>query len=640
MRTHNVSAGDTLNKIAQRYGTTVAAIARANNIANPDLIHSGATLVIPDGWDGTERRGTPRPASNTVVPGGGPVFTGRSAENAAKSWAPSGSTGQVQSTAQANAYHVTQWGPTAYNASGTQYGFSDCVPTSGVIALSRLGLIAPPTANGASGAIDALRDKAFGRNTTYSTPTGYGTIATGLAAYGATTRNLNHGDLSTIDAALERGNPVMAAGGPWAAWGAEQKAAGNYLNSKNPGPHSVTILGKTAQGGYIVADPLSSKSSIEVSADQLRRYFIDGASESGAMEVIRADGKRAPGVTGSPANPAPSSGPQSTSGTAGPQVELERGMYSDEVRQLQQVLVDMGFLTSAQMATGPGTFGPQTQAAVSALQDFLISQQLMTHEQKASGPGRYGPVTMGALRAYQARGGAPGTTAPTTPVTPGSSAVPAGSFPHLEGVSPPADNTSARYYWAKYVRDEVMPRLTALGVDPALIKSAAWFGLSEGIYTIANNTGYAQANGPQSPISFSNFADSHNWSSGQVNGRTAFPPGLPYNGYGWRSGNWQVGIAGAQVTDAIDSGSLVRAFKKIYGDVSPQALGQRMLELAGEGGRTFPASSIEQLATQQNQQWAAILLRDPMINVLVQTMNPAIKGPFGYGQDIVNSVFG
>lgn len=41
-----------------------------------------------------------------------------------------------------------------------------------------------------------------------------------------------------------------------------------------------------------------------------------------------------------------------------------------------------------------------------------------------------------------------------------------------------------------------------------------------------------------------------------------------------------------------------------------------------------------------NAKWAAIVLRDPAINVLVQTRNPAIKGNFGYGKDIVDHVFG
>ncbi|MGH9247463.1 MAG: LysM peptidoglycan-binding domain-containing protein [Acidimicrobiales bacterium] len=45
---HTVRQGETLAGIARRYGTTTAAIAQTNGIANPNLIIEGTTLVIPD----------------------------------------------------------------------------------------------------------------------------------------------------------------------------------------------------------------------------------------------------------------------------------------------------------------------------------------------------------------------------------------------------------------------------------------------------------------------------------------------------------------------------------------------------------------------------------------------------------------
>jgi soluble lytic murein transglycosylase-like protein len=48
-RTHTVGRGETLSGIAARYGTTVAAITRANRIPNPNLIVVGAKLRIPRG---------------------------------------------------------------------------------------------------------------------------------------------------------------------------------------------------------------------------------------------------------------------------------------------------------------------------------------------------------------------------------------------------------------------------------------------------------------------------------------------------------------------------------------------------------------------------------------------------------------
>jgi LysM repeat protein len=46
-RTYIVQAGDTLGKIANELGITVEALAQANNISDPNLIHVGQELVIP-----------------------------------------------------------------------------------------------------------------------------------------------------------------------------------------------------------------------------------------------------------------------------------------------------------------------------------------------------------------------------------------------------------------------------------------------------------------------------------------------------------------------------------------------------------------------------------------------------------------
>jgi murein DD-endopeptidase MepM/ murein hydrolase activator NlpD len=44
---HTVQRGDTLYRIAQRYGTTSASIQQANNLVDPSLIFSGQQLIIP-----------------------------------------------------------------------------------------------------------------------------------------------------------------------------------------------------------------------------------------------------------------------------------------------------------------------------------------------------------------------------------------------------------------------------------------------------------------------------------------------------------------------------------------------------------------------------------------------------------------
>ncbi len=46
-RTYTIKRGDTLSGVAIRYGTTVAVLAAANNITNPNAIQIGQVLIIP-----------------------------------------------------------------------------------------------------------------------------------------------------------------------------------------------------------------------------------------------------------------------------------------------------------------------------------------------------------------------------------------------------------------------------------------------------------------------------------------------------------------------------------------------------------------------------------------------------------------
>jgi LysM repeat protein len=46
-RTHVVARGENLFRISLRYGTTVQALAAANNIANVNLVYAGQVLRIP-----------------------------------------------------------------------------------------------------------------------------------------------------------------------------------------------------------------------------------------------------------------------------------------------------------------------------------------------------------------------------------------------------------------------------------------------------------------------------------------------------------------------------------------------------------------------------------------------------------------
>ncbi|MBC7814570.1 MAG: LysM peptidoglycan-binding domain-containing protein [Burkholderiales bacterium] len=64
--THVVAAGETLFRIAIRYGTTVRCLSAANNISNPDLVFPGTQLIIPLGCEGASI-----PPSQPQAPSGG-----------------------------------------------------------------------------------------------------------------------------------------------------------------------------------------------------------------------------------------------------------------------------------------------------------------------------------------------------------------------------------------------------------------------------------------------------------------------------------------------------------------------------------------------------------------------------------------
>src|SRR5690349_21410881 len=152
MLTYRVQSGDTLNQIAKQFGVTPTNLANANQIKNQNLIFAGQQLAIPDVFEAAP---APRP-DISGTPSGTPITTTGPAVPASRvddltTWTPA--TNKITTTAQANEFQVSQWGPTPYNSGGVPYGYSDCVPTSGLIAASRLGLTPSPTAAGASGAI-------------------------------------------------------------------------------------------------------------------------------------------------------------------------------------------------------------------------------------------------------------------------------------------------------------------------------------------------------------------------------------------------------------------------------------------------------------------------------------------------------
>ena len=66
MATYTIRSGDTLSSIASRYHTTVAALAAANHISNPNVIYAGQSLTVPDSYSSTPAPAPAQTSSGSV----------------------------------------------------------------------------------------------------------------------------------------------------------------------------------------------------------------------------------------------------------------------------------------------------------------------------------------------------------------------------------------------------------------------------------------------------------------------------------------------------------------------------------------------------------------------------------------------
>lgn len=77
---HLISPGETLSRIAQRYGVTTTQMAQANNIVNADLIKAGDTLIVPCA-QAAPAAPAAQPSTTTTTTGGPTVYVVQGGDN-------------------------------------------------------------------------------------------------------------------------------------------------------------------------------------------------------------------------------------------------------------------------------------------------------------------------------------------------------------------------------------------------------------------------------------------------------------------------------------------------------------------------------------------------------------------------------
>lgn len=161
---------------------------------------------------------------------------------------------------------VTQFQTATYNATKDGGGSNNCGPASVAMNLAALGLATVNNADPQALIADVRGDT----GTTAPDKTGPAELKAAARANGAVTRDVK--DMDGVDAALARGEPVVLYGHP--------NQAGSYYDSANFGAigtedyHWISVVGKTADGQYIIQDPLSRNGVVTVSRDELEVYAV------------------------------------------------------------------------------------------------------------------------------------------------------------------------------------------------------------------------------------------------------------------------------------------------------------------------------------------------------------------------------
>jgi spore coat assembly protein SafA len=396
---HTVAQGDSLNKIAAKYGVSSDALIKANpQILNPNLIYPGDKVNVPASQN-----------QYTVKPG----------DTLSKIAAEHGVSTQALADANriSNPNEIFPGDKLRMPAAGTNgaSATSSAKDSTGAAATAAANqTISDPNASPATLLKDP-RVRAFLNTLGFAEGTGknYGKVVNGTVISSKTNpslvgqKNVSITDLSRHPDTLVRVAP-----------GLNSTAAGRYQ-----------FLTSTWNGvaGRLGLKDFSARSqdlaAVQLMKDRgmiapLLKGDVKGAIIKGAPEwasLPQANGQSAYGQGAksfaaldqtykTALQQQQASGPTTSSGGTAPtpaaSKNLASGSKGPEVTQLQDKLVSLGYMTKAQVATGPGIYGPRTEAAVKRFQSDNNIQQT----------GVVGPQTAAALKT--AKPVAPGSSNP------------------------------------------------------------------------------------------------------------------------------------------------------------------------------------------------------------------------------------
>jgi peptidoglycan L-alanyl-D-glutamate endopeptidase CwlK len=184
--------------------------------------------------------------------------------------------------------------------------------------------------------------------------------------------NQNGGNLSAIWNDVNRHYPNVGGTSVPTTPTVPTTPAGNVLRAGSRGEAVAALQRDLSRLGY----PLTADG------------VFGSKTEAAVKRFQREHGLPADGIVGSKTEAAIEKAKNNVSLPV-PAAKLQKGERGEQVKQLQNALVRLGFLTKAQMNTGPGIFGEKTDAALRA---FQRSQDL-------TADGIYGPRTRAALTA-------------------------------------------------------------------------------------------------------------------------------------------------------------------------------------------------------------------------------------------------